>query len=70
MTAITSEIIIDCAKSALGFGIASWLAAAVIFPGLHFGYTSTQQLLVLGTGAVIGAVLSYIFREGDRLTRK
>jgi hypothetical protein len=62
----TSEIIIDCAKSALGLGISSWLIAAIIRPSIHFDYTNTEQLFVLGTGAVIGAVLSYIFREDDR----
>ena len=58
--------ITDRAKSALGFGLASWVVAALICPALHIDYSNTRQLFVLGSGAGIGAVLSYIFREGDR----
>jgi hypothetical protein len=66
----TPEILTDCAKSALGLGIAGWIIAAFVCPILHVDYTNIRQLLALGSGATIGAVLSYIFRESNQFATR
>jgi hypothetical protein len=53
----------DYVKSALGLGAMSWIVAALICPNTGVPYSGIMQLLVAASGATMGAVLSYLFRE-------